>query len=170
MQIRFKKLRDDAIAPLYAHGSQEDAGLDLFAVEETILHPNVPTLVKTGIALEIPPGYFGRILDRSGLALKHGIHVYAGVIDPAYRGEVGVVLVWGGSRPNAIHDGVYLHSFRGEDIPWACDSTSSMRYAVTPGERIAQLVIQRYVEVELVESESISDTERGAGGFGSTGK
>jgi dUTP pyrophosphatase len=170
MIIRYRKLRENAIAPRYAHGSNEDACMDLFALGEVILQPNVPMLIQTGIALEIPSGYVGRILERSGLALKHGIRIGGGVIDPAYRGDVGVVATWCGWRANGMlmGDGGCAQ-FDGSRIPWASHGDSLARFRISPGDRIAQLCIQRYEKVELVEALELSDTVRAAAGFGSTG-
>jgi dUTP pyrophosphatase len=213
LTIRFKKLDPRATAPKFAHGPHEDAAADLFALDEVILQPNVPALVRTGIALEIPSGYVGRILERSGMALKHGIRVGGGVIDPAYRGDVGVVLIWGGNTPNiyqrpeeydpeipnggttyngyTFRFGVYPPNDDGSVLASPAPLYSERqhlrliqmasyvgfkaeyypRYRVEPGQRIAQLCIQRYEPVEYEEAaDELMDTVRAAGGFGSSGK
>jgi dUTP pyrophosphatase len=142
MNIRIKKLHPDAVLPRYAHGSAEDAGMDLVAVEPATLAPGVPALVPTGIAVELPPGYEAQIRPRSGLALKHGITLpnSPATIDPGYRGEIRVILLNLGREP----------------------------FQVVKGDRIAQMVIARYEQVEWEEND-LNDSRRGSGGFGSSG-
>jgi dUTP pyrophosphatase len=97
VNVQIKKLRDVPL-PEYAHGPEEDAGFDLRAAEPVRLRKDVPTLVKTGLAIALPPGYEAQIRSRSGLALKEGLYVLnaPATIDPGYRGEIGVILVWNG--------------------------------------------------------------------------
>lgn len=129
--------------PHYAHGPEEDAGMDLCAVADALLEPNIPQAVPTGLSIELPSGYEAQIRPRSGLALKHAISVpnSPGTIDPGYRGELKVILINLGRQP----------------------------YQIAKGDRIAQMVIAKYEAVEVVEGE-LSDTARGAGGFGSSGR
>jgi dUTP pyrophosphatase len=143
MQIRIQRIHPDAILPAYAHGPDEDAGMDLHAVEEVTLEPGVARLVPTGLTVEIPGGYEGQVRPRSGLALKHAITIpnAPGTIDPGYRGEVRVILLNLGAAPYTIH----------------------------AGDRIAQLIVARYEAVEWAES-SLADSARGTGGFGSSGR
>lgn len=143
MKLRIRKLHADAILPQYAHGPEEDAGMDLCSVEGALLEPNVPQAVPTGLSIELPPGYEAQIRPRSGLAFKHAISVpnSPGTIDPGYRGEVKVILINLGLKA----------------------------YQVSKGDRIAQMVIARYEAVEIEEGE-LSDTVRGEGGFGSSGR
>jgi len=147
MKIKFNRLHPEAVIPRYAHGPEEDAGMDLHAVGYYILLPNIPTLVKLGFSMELPPGYEAQIRPRSCLALKHGITVVnsPGTIDPGYRGEVGVILRLG---PYGVFN---------------------ERYEVKAFDRVAQMVIARYESLEFEESDSLKETERGSGGFGSTG-
>ena len=156
MTIKIKKLHKDAKIPEYAHGADQDAGLDLCAVEEVLLTPGIPSLVKTGLSIELPTGYEAQIRSRSGLALKYGIRVLnsPGTIDPSYRGEIGVILQWDGWKPN--YDRVK-------------DGWQDKLYRVMPGDRIAQMVIAQYCAVDFEEAE-LTDSERGAGAFGSTGR
>ena len=144
MQVKIRRLHPDARLPQYAHGPAEDAGLDLCAVAGAVLQPGVPMLVATGLAIALPPGYEAQIRPRSGLALRHAITLpnAPGTIDPAYRGEIGVIMLNLGREP----------------------------YAVTKGDRIAQIVISRYEAVEWVEEAELSDTARAGGGFGSSGR
>ena len=143
MHIRIKRLRPDASLPHYAHGPEEDAGMDLRAVERVVLAPGVPNGVPTGLAVELPAGYEAQIRPRSGLALKHAITLpnSPATIDPGYRGEIRVILL----------------------------NLGKHEYAIEPGDRIAQMVIARYEAIEWEESE-LSDSVRGEGGFGSSGR
>jgi dUTP pyrophosphatase len=143
MQIRIQKVHTAATLPVYAHGPGEDAGMDLCAVEESILEPGVARLVSTGLTIELPPGYEGQVRPRSGLALKHSITMpnAPGTIDPGYRGELRVILLNFGARPYTVH----------------------------AGDRIAQLIVARYEAVEWLESD-LAESRRGTGGFGSSGR
>ncbi len=143
MRVRIRKLHPEARLPEYAHGPGEDAGMDLRAVEGVILQPGVPRAVPTGLAIEAPPGHEAQVRPRSGLALKHAITLpnAPATIDPGYRGEVKVILLNLGREPYEVH----------------------------AGDRIAQMVIARYETVEWEEAE-LSDTNRGEGGFGSSGR
>jgi dUTP pyrophosphatase len=127
-------------APSYAHPG--DAGFDLRSAADVLLPPGGGrALVPTGLRFAIPEGFVGLIWDRSGLAAREGIHCLAGVVDSGYRGEVKVVLVNLGPEP----------------------------FAVERGMRIAQLLVQPVVRAELVRVESLENSRRGEGGFGSTG-
>ena len=143
MKIRVKRLVPEAQLPEYAHGPLEDAGMDLRAVADVLLEPNVPQLVPTGLAIEVPSGYEAQLRPRSGLALKHAITLpnSPATIDPGYRGEIRVILL----------------------------NLGRAAYQVHAGDRIAQMVIARYEAVEWEESD-LSDSTRGAGGFGSSGR
>jgi dUTP pyrophosphatase len=142
--VRVEVQRLDPQLPLPAYARDGDAGLDLYAAETLTLEPGERAAVRTGIAVAIPRGCAGFVLPRSGLALRHGLSLVntPGLIDAGYRGEIRVVLI--------NHD-------------------RSARVSVARGERIAQLVIQRVEAAELVEVDTLSETSRGSGGFGSTG-
>ena len=141
ISIRFQKLDPAARVPTY--GSSSAAGADLYALQGVTVAPGQTVMMHTGIALEIPEGYAGLIYARSGLATKRGLAPAnkVGVVDADYRGEIMVS----------------LHNHSGE------------AQSVEAGERIAQLVITPFLRVEFDESDGLSDTDRGAGGFGSTG-
>lgn len=143
IKIRIRRLRPDAQLPEYAHGSAEDAGMDLRAVEACTLLPGKPFAVPTGLAIELPSGYEAQIRPRSGLALKHAITLpnSPATIDPGYRGEIKVILLNLGQEP----------------------------YHVQPGDRIAQMVVARYEAVDWEEGE-LNGSARGTGGFGSSGR
>jgi len=142
MQLRVKRLTTSAVLPNYARPG--DSGLDLYASSDLEIPPGETRLVPTGIAIELPAGTEGQVRPRSGLARDHAVTVLnaPGTIDEGYRGEVGVILVNHGRRA----------------------------FAVTIGMRIAQLVVQPRYEVRVVEADSLTSTDRGAGGFGSTGR
>lgn len=144
MKINVKKLRDTAVLP--EQGSAYAAGYDLFAdVEQALeIEPHKTVMIPTGLAMEIPEGYFGGIFARSGLASKEGLRPAncVGVVDADYRGEVKVAL---------HNDGEVVRT-------------------VQPGQKVAQLVVVPFLSVEFDEVETLSDTVRGVGGFGSTGK
>ena len=144
VKVRFKKLNENATVPSY--GSKSAAGADIYACtegENIVIAPGETKMVHTGIALEIPEGYAGLVYARSGIATKRGLAPAnkVGVIESDYRGEIMV----------SLHN----HSSDVQEI--------------TDGERIAQLVIAPYLAVEFSQVDELSDTERGSGGFGSTG-
>lgn len=141
--VRIQRVRSNAVLPTY--GSAQAAGADLYAcLDETVtIAPGETALIPTGIAMELPAGLVGLVYARSGLATKRGLAPAnkVGVIDSDYRGEILVAL--------------YNHG--------------TVHQTVQPGERVAQLVITPYVAAHFEETKSLSDTARGAGGFGSTG-
>jgi dUTP pyrophosphatase len=139
--ILFRKLRPSARAP--ERRTAGAAGFDISASEDTVIPSGRHAAVPTGIAVAMPADFEAQVRPRSGLALKHGIGVLnsPGTIDPDYRGEIKVILF----------------------------NLSDASYRVREGDRIAQLVFSRLDDVELVETEQLSDTERGEGGFGHTG-
>jgi dUTP pyrophosphatase len=145
MRVKIQQLPSAAGLPLPGPASPGSAGLDLRAAigEELVIRPGERLLVPTGLVLEIPPGWEGQVRPRSGLALRHGIGILnaPGTIDSDYRGEVGVILVNLGESP----------------------------FPLRRGDRIAQLVISRVESIEWLESESLDETGRGDGGFGSSG-
>lgn len=151
VKIGFKKIHPDAKLPKKAHES--DAGMDVCAVELVRLEPLKPVLVRTGLVPKIPDGYEIQVRPRSGLALKYGITVWnaPGTIDSGYKGEIGVILLW---TPNA----------------YSKDGNFPDRMIINKGDRIAQLVVAPVCPCETIEVEDIGTSDRGAGGFGSTGK
>jgi dUTP pyrophosphatase len=173
MTVKIKKLVDDAVIPQYAHGADQDAGLDLCAIDGMILEKGVPTLVKTGLSIELPPGYEGQIRSRSGLALKHGIQVLnsPGTVDPSYRGELGVILVWNGHNGNDSYETISYDALFGNGVPFngPLPMKTAYRYKINKGDRIAQLVVAKYEPVVWDVVGELAESGRGAGGFGSTG-
>lgn len=142
MKVKLKMLREDAHVP--TRESPYAGGYDLYSASDSVvIYPGESKLIGTGIALEIPYGYTGNIYARSGLALKRGLRPAncVGVIDTDYRGEVFVALY------NDSHEA----------------------QTVNKGDRIAQIVFQAHAVADFIEADELSETERGAGGFGSTG-
>lgn len=141
-KLIIKLVHEDAKLPYRAN--EGDAGLDLFSIEEKIIQPGEATLVGTGLQIELPKGTEAQIRPRSGLALKHSITVLnsPGTIDEGYRGEIKVILINHGNEP----------------------------FKVEKDMRIAQMVIASVLKVELVKADVLSETDRAAGGFGSSGK
>lgn len=137
--LNFVKLNDCARTPTKANES--DAGFDLYASHGAILERHTHKLIKTGIAMQIPKGYVGLIWPRSGMAYKHGIDVFAGVIDSGYRGDVGVILY----------------------------NSQYSDYNVKKGDRIAQIIIQKVENFEFTEVSDLNKADRENNGFGSTG-
>eukprot|EP00887_Chlorella_sp_A99_P006702 scaffold3.g6702.t1 len=137
--LRVKRLTEAATLP--RRGSAGAAGYDLASSEDTVIPARGKGVVKTGLSIAIPHGTYARVAPRSGLAVKNFIDTGAGVVDEDYRGEVGVVL--------------FNHS--------------DADFVVKRGDRVAQLILERILTPQVVEVESLDATERGAGGYGSTG-
>ena len=139
VELKIQRIHNDVEMPLYAH--EGDAAFDLRSYEEGIIKPGEKGIFKTGLKVAIPEGYVGLIWDRSGLAAKNSIHVLAGVIDSGYRGEIGIVL----------------------------KNLGNEEFNIAKNMRIAQMLIQPVATAKLIEVNSHDDTNRGEGGFGSTG-
>lgn len=140
--VKFKKLNPDAILPDYAHIG--DAGMDLYSVEDLVIEPLTWKLVKTGLACELPHGTEGQVRSKSGIALKNGVFVLntPGTVDENYRGEIGVILY---------------------------NLNTKEPFVIKKGQKIAQYVIANVEYVDTIEVETLDETDRGEGGFGSTG-
>lgn len=139
MQIKIKKLKDDAKLPTYGHPG--DAGMDIYSVEEVIFLPGEQKRVHTGVAFEIPEGYVGLVWDKSGISFNQGLKVMGGVIDNGFRGEFVASLV----------------------------NLSGVEQKIEKGQKFTQMLIQPVASCEIVEAEMLSDTSRGEGREGSTG-
>jgi dUTP pyrophosphatase len=137
--LEFKRIDDRATLP--SRGSEFSAGLDLYSIEHITIEPKQRILAKTGLAVAIPPGHYGRIAPRSGLAMKQGLDVLSGVIDSDYRGEIGCLLYNTGDEPINL-----------------------------PAQtKICQLIIEKIELPTAVWADDLGETIRGEGGFGSTG-
>lgn len=140
MQIKVKKLREDAKLP--THGHPGDAGMDFYTVEDVVFPPGERTRVHTGVVIEISEGCVGLIWDKSSISFNMGLKVLSGVIDSGYRGELIMCLL----------------------------NTSDKNVAIEKGHKIAQMIIQKFEHCDIVEVEELSETVRGEGREGSTGK
>ena len=140
MSLGVKKLTYDSIIP--TRGSSGSVGYDLYSNMECVIRAAERGCVSTGITIVLPSGVYGRVAPRSGLAVKHGIQVGAGVIDPDYTGEIKVVLFNHGDKD----------------------------FEVKKGDRIAQLILEKYETPPIEEISIVEDTDRGSSGFGSTGQ
>jgi dUTP pyrophosphatase len=138
--LKFKKLNPEAKIPQYAHDVA--AGMDLYSLEEKILEPNERYIFDTQVAAEIPQGHFISFRDKSGLAAKQGIQVLGGVLDENYRGSWMVILLNTGMEP----------------------------YTIEKGDKITQAILQPVSYAQIEEVDEISETDRGEGRFGSTGR
>ncbi len=140
LPIKFKKNHPDAKSPTYAH--EGDAGFDLFSVETVTILPGERYSIDTGVAFEIPKGYVGLIWDKSGISQVHGLKNLGGVIDSGYRGSVKVGLV----------------------------NLSDKPYTFEKGHKTGQMLVQKIEVADFIEVDDLGETERGEGGFGSSGK
>lgn len=140
MKLKVKKVDPEAKLPSYAH--PYDAGMDLFALEEVKIKPGEIARVRSGIAMEIPEGYVGLCWDKSGLSMKNGIKVLAGVIDSGFRGELVLGVI----------------------------NLGKEEYIFEKGHKVMQMLLQPVEIADIMEVEHLSETSRGEGGFGSTGK
>ena len=139
-RLKFRRLHEDAKLPV--RGSRFAAGLDLCSIEDVLIPAGGRAAVRTGLAVSIPDGFYGRVAPRSGLAVRHGLDVLAGVIDSDYRGEILCALINHGEE----------------------------RMEIKAGMRIAQLIIEAISRPEAAWVDELDETERGAEGFGSTGR
>lgn len=135
-----KKLSENI--PDMKYAKDGDAGFDLYAKERTVLLPGLQAAVASGIALEIPQGYVGLIWDKSGLSIKNGLKTLGGVVDSGYRGEVMIGMI----------------------------NLSDKEYVFEAGDKVAQMLIQKFEKADFEFVESLGETERGSSGFGSSGK
>jgi dUTP pyrophosphatase len=138
-RIEFQRLHESATLP--TRGSENSAGLDLYSIDDVTLGPHESMGVRTGLAVSIPKGFYGRVAPRSGLAARHAIDVLAGVIDSDYRGEIICLII------NHSNEPVHLEA----------------------GSRIAQLIVEAIITPAPAFVDSLEETTRGVGGFGSTG-
>lgn len=156
LNIKAKKLKPNAIIPTKSR--QTDAGWDLYAAESVMLETGVPTKISTGIALEIPTGFYGQIQGRSGLGSK-GIAVLGGVIDSEYRGDIIVCLHLNKGNEFTIFDETDSVELVAQD-----------KYIIEEGDKIAQIIIHQIPNTQMVEVEELGESDRGEKGFGSSGR
>ncbi|OGD67288.1 deoxyuridine 5'-triphosphate nucleotidohydrolase [Candidatus Campbellbacteria bacterium RIFOXYC2_FULL_35_25] len=139
MKIKIQKISEDAVVPNYAKAG--DAGFDIYSSVDEAITPGEMKRISAGIKMEIPDGYVGLVWDKSGVAFNNGVKTMAGVIDSGYRGEILIVL----------------------------KNLSEKTFEIKKGQKIAQMLIQKIESPEIEVADSLGETERGDGGFGSTG-
>jgi dUTP pyrophosphatase len=140
MKLKVKKINGDAKLP--THGHPGDAGIDFYALEDVVFAPGKQMRVHTGVAVEIPDGYVGLIWDKSSVSFNLGLKIMGGVIDAGFRGEITMSLF----------------------------NTSNKEVVLEKGQKVAQMIIQKFEHCDIIEVGEISDTVRGEGREGSTGK
>lgn len=165
-EIRVKKLHPDAVIPTKAHA--DDAGFDLVAVEDVIIEPGETVLVRTGLAFELPKGFEMQVRPRSGISLKTKLRVVLGTVDSGFRGEVGVI-VDNIAKDPCGNKSQYLTYIDGFDYRTDGEMYPNNTYLIRKGDRIAQAVIKTVEQAHFIEVDELDETERGEGGFGSSG-
>src|SRR5690625_2996998 len=168
LQVGFKRLSDSAVIPTKAHAS--DSGFDLVASEDVIIEPGETAVVPTGIAVELPAGYEAQVRPRSGVTAKTKLRVQLGTIDNGYNGEIGVI-VDNTNEPQMAIKRIWTigHNY---EVDGDCNIETlkgGTFVLIRKGDRIAQLVVQPIPNVEAIEVFDVGETERGEGGFGSSG-
>ena len=178
MLIKFKKLSQTAIAPNKSH--YNDSGFDLYADEDVTLAYGETKAIATNIALELPDGYMADVRPRSGLTSKTALRVHYGTVDAGYRGGIGIICE-NASAENARYSDAYsvaaalgVATSKDRDkienlLEKSNEYNEKSVIGIKRGDKIAQLVIQRIPDIELIEADELNETARGAGGFGSTG-
>jgi len=159
IQLKVKKLHKDAVIPFKAHKS--DAGFDLFSTEDINIVPGETLIIKTGIAVQLPPNFEIQIRPRSGVTSKTKLRVQLGTVDEGYRGELGIII--DNISPFAVND-VGVNYIDGSPEKYDCTI-----YQIRKGDKLAQFVVNELPEVEIVVEEDLNDGDRGENGFGSTG-
>ena len=174
MLIKFKKLSQTAIAPNKSH--YNDSGFDLYADEDVTLAYGETKAVATNIALELPDGYMADVRPRSGLTRDTALRVHYGTVDAGYRGSIGIICENANYKEDFECIELSQNMAKAETTldflqkgKIAIEKWHSMAYHIKKGDKIAQLVIQKIPDIELIEADELNDTARGAGGFGSTG-
>lgn len=166
LRVKIKRLKDVEL-PKYAKPG--DAGFDLVAAEDVVINPGETKVIPTGLAFEIPPGYEMQIRPRSGMSRKTKLRVVLGTIDSGYRGEVGVIADNASIIEYASQPRLLKGAFFGDNDFNVIRPVNYEVIKISKGERIAQGVIAPVVTAHFVEADELSDSERGKGGFGSTG-
>jgi dUTP pyrophosphatase len=167
VNVKIKRLHKDAVIPRYAH--EFDAGFDLVAIEDVIIEPGETKLVRTGLAMSLPPGYELQVRPRSGISLRTKLRVVLGTVDAGYRGEIGVIVDNTRETDDCTIPAFKAMTIDGEPIDLPSGGVVYGTYIIRKGDRVAQAVIKPVEQAQFVEVDELDETERGAGGFGSTG-
>lgn len=178
MNVKIKRLHPAAVIPQYAH--DYDAGVDLVATEDVIVEPGATVKVPTGIAISLPAGYEAQVRPRSGITLKTKLRVALGTIDAGYVGEIGVIVdnIAAPDYGLSLVDGVVdIYAREGEAYDVKDEVVSEIGYGevihnsylIRKGDRIAQLIIAPVEQATFIEVDTLEETQRGSGGFGSSG-
>jgi len=166
VQVKVKKLKADAVIPVKAHST--DAGFDLYAAEEVKLFAGETKLVPTGLAFELPVGFEMQVRPRSGVSINSPLKVIIGTVDAGYRGEVGIIVHNTQQIKYSMEPRILAPLLQGDnDFNTLRANVTAM--VIRKGDKIAQAIIQKLPEIELIEVEELTAGERGANGFGSTG-
>ena len=166
MKVNFKKLSQTAIAPNKSH--YNDSGFDLYADEDATLAYGETKAIATNIALELPDGYMADVRPRSGLTRDTALRVHYGTVDASYRGGIGIICENVDNLYKVKTIDNKLHAIITGDQDAILTYNTAIE--IKRGDKIAQLVIQKIPDIELIETDELNETVRGAGGFGSTGK
>lgn len=165
LTLEIKRLTPDAKLPARAHFN--DSGLDIYAAEDVIVEPGETVVVKTGIAVKLPPGHDAYIRPRSGVSTKTKLRVVSPPIDVGYRGEIGVI-VDNIASPLNEYDG-QVRDITGNLIPFTTVPYDVNSYLIRKGDRIAQLVVTPVALPQIIEVDELDETERGDSGYGASG-
>lgn len=166
INVQIKKLSEAAVIPKYAH--DYDAGFDLVATKDVTIEPGQTKIVPTGLAMAIPPGYELQIRPRSGITVKTKLRVQLGTVDSQYRGEIGVIVDNIAEDPSG-NEMQYLTYIDGRDYRTEKELYPNETYIIRKGDRIAQAVLNRVPQANFEVVEELDETQRGQGGFGSSG-
>ena len=167
INVKIKHLSEDAVIPKYAH--EYDAGFDLVAAEDVIIEPGETKIVPTGLAIALPPGYEAQIRPRSGITVKTKLRVQLGTVDAGYNGEIGIIVdnIHGGNKGMTVKRNALDTS--GKVIREVDPNHIYGTYIIRKGDRLAQIVINQVEQAQFQIIEELDETQRGAGGFGSSG-
>lgn len=164
MNVKIKRLNDNAVIPKYAKPG--DSGFDLVAITNVIVRPGQTVKVPIGLAFEIPPGYELQIRPRSGITSRTNLRTILGTIDSGYRGEVAITVDNINQKNEMLHKSLLTIE---NELIFICGEEMSGTHVIRKGDRIAQGVIAPVIQAVFTEVETLSETERGEGGFGHTG-
>jgi len=168
VNVKIKRLSEDAVIPKYAH--EYDAGFDLVAAEDVIILPGETKIIPTGLAIALPPGYEAQIRPRSGITVKTKLRVQLGTIDAGYNGEIGIIVDNTAQRYTKMEgEDALIFATNGLIEEYVSSPELHGTYQIRKGDRLAQAVINRIEHAQFQVVEELDETQRGNGGFGSSG-